>query len=90
MESFFEAEENTKIPVRLVNPNNPNKEKILELEVTESNERFAIIYMQKLIAYAKTIGEICKTTKIKRNRVAIEFESEEIAAEIRKQWEERL
>ena len=87
MESFFEAEENTKIPVRLVNP---NKEKILELEVTESNERFAIIYMQKLIAYAKTIGEICKTTKIKGNRVAIEFESEEIAAEIRKQWEERL
>ena len=66
---------------------NPNKEKILELEVTESNERFAIIYMQQLIAYAKTIG---KTTKIKGNRVAIEFESEEIAAEIRKQWEEVL
>lgn len=87
MESFFEAEENTKIPVRLVNPNNPNKEKILELEVTESNERFAIIYMQKLIAYAKTIGEI---SKIKVNRDAIEFENEEIAAEIRKQWEEAL
>ncbi len=87
MESFFEAEENTKIPVRLVNPNNPNKEKILELEVTESNERFAIIYMQKLIAYAKTIGEI---SKIKGNRDAIEFENEEIAAEIRKQWEEAL
>ena len=66
---------------------NPNKEKILELEVTESNERFAIIYMQQLIAYAKTIR---KTTKIKGNRVAIEFESEEIAAEIRKQWEEVL
>ena len=87
MESFFEAEENTKIPVRLVNPNNPNKEKILELEVTESNERFAIIYMQKLIAYAKTIWEI---SKIKGNRDAIEFENEEIAAEIRKQWEEAL
>lgn len=88
MGSFFEAgikEENTKIPVRLLKP---NKEKILELEVTESNERFAIIYMQKLIAYAKTIG---KTTKIKgNNSVAIEFESEEIAAEIRKQWEEAL
>ena len=66
---------------------NPNKEKILELEVTESNERFAIIYMQQLIAYAKTIG---KTTKIKGNMVEIEFESEEIAAEIRKQWEEAL
>lgn len=87
MGSFFEAgikEENTKIPVRLLKPNN---EKIIELEVTESNERFAIIYMQKLIAYAKTIGE--KTTK-KGKRVAIEFESEEIAAEIRKQWEEAL
>ena len=88
MESFFKAkEENTKIPVRLLKP---NKEKMLEIEVTESNDRLARIYMKKLIAYAKTIGEICKTTKIKGNSVAIEFESEEIAAEIRKQWEAAL
>lgn len=87
MGSFFKAgikEENTKIPVRLLKP---NKEKMLKIEVTESNDRLARIYMKKLIAYAKTIG---KTTKIKGNSVAIEFESEEIAAEIRKQWEEAL
>ena len=73
----------SRIPVKLVEPSSG---RIVELQVTENNERFAKMYMSQLTAYAECLEQNGAKWKVTGNTIRIEFTDGDMAENVRQQW----
>ena len=76
-------QDKNKIPVKLVEPSSG---RIVELQVTESNERFAKMYMSLLTAYAECLEQNGVKWKVTGNTLCMVFSNSDMAQTVRQQW----
>ena len=79
----YRRQDKNRIPVKLVEPSSG---RIVELQVTENNERFAKVYMSQLTAYAECLEQNGAKWKVKGNTIRIEFTDDDMAENVRQQW----
>ena len=84
MGSLFDGQDKNEIPVKLVEPSSG---RIVELQMTETDERFAKYYMDVLITYAKCLETFgAKWQVIENTTIRIEFTEGVMAEVARKGW----
>lgn len=79
----YRMRDKNKIPVKLVEPSSG---RIVELQVTENDERFAKMYMSQLTAYAECLEQNGVKWKVTGNTIRIEFTDGDMAETVRQQW----
>ena len=81
-EAYRSRDKNT-IPVKLVEPSSG---RIVEIQVTENDERYAKMYMSQLTAYAECLEQNGAKWKVTGNTLRIEFTDGDMAENVRQMW----
>lgn len=79
----YRRQDKKQIPVKLVEPSSG---RIVELEVTENDERFSKIYMSQLTAYAECLEQDGAKWKVIGNTIRIELTDGDMAEIVRQKW----
>lgn len=78
---------NTTIPVKIIEPSTG---KILELEVTEKNDRVAKMYIDMLTTYAESLEQYGAKWTVTGNTLKIVFADDYMAENSRQIWRKKI
>lgn len=85
-ESYLKNNKTT-IPVKLIEPSTG---RVLELEVTEKNDRFAKMYIDMLTTYAEGLEQYGVKWTVTGNKINIVFADAYMAESSRQAWRKKI